>query len=141
MEPRHERLGQVVVPLRPQKVAQRLQRLAQTRRVARLLQTDERRHQVVRPQVRVRHTRPVQKIVSLRRLVRRQQVAPHQHEVRHLDRRRPRPAAVVEDHGQHRRHGGHPWRIPPVHHLVDGRAVIVARFDRVDLEPTLFADP
>ena len=92
---------------------QPLQRPAQTPRVARLLQADERRHQVVRRQVRVGRPRRVQKIVSLRRLVRRQQRVPRRtrsaistgavHRRRPLSRTTAAPAAAPRARGARRR--------------------------------------
>ena len=88
----------MLVARSPHQLAQRPQRGVQTRRVARPLQTDQRRHQVVRRQVRP--GRPhVQDIVSLRRPVR----CRRREHVRHLERCRPTPGAVVEDHRQDRR--------------------------------------
>ena len=89
-------------PRSRQPVDQGIHRPLQVRRRAAVLQPHHRRHQVAPRQIVIPATPSVKHEVPLRGLIPRQVASHRRDQLRHVDRRRPGPAPVVEHHGQHR---------------------------------------
>ena len=102
--PRAERRSQLLVVLLAQQSDQRAQQPRQSPTVPIRLQGDQRRHQVVPRQPGAAHAALIQQKITLRRLIPRQRLGTARgHQLRHVRRRRPWPATVVEHDRQHRR--------------------------------------